>query len=198
MGSSRRLSCRQHTAARQAAGHAARLGPHGLCAMSEKGRNRRRRAGPAPFYPTSTVLRSQTKEMSRASGSLETPRPGLGPHSLPAPPRSRRTLSQQAAPPDPSTQIGKSRLMGGQDGAWGRLHDGERGLGASRRPLPAPRRDGARKASAPSLQSPPPLGARPGGRSTVAPPAAAACGAPWGAGTCVQAAHPDKHPLHLK
>lgn len=43
MGSSRRLSCRQHATAKQAAGHAARLGPHGLSATSEgeKGRNKK-------------------------------------------------------------------------------------------------------------------------------------------------------------
>lgn len=56
MGSSQRRSCRQHTAARQAAGHAALPEPRGLPATSEgaKGSHGRPRKAPCPFYPMGT------------------------------------------------------------------------------------------------------------------------------------------------
>lgn len=154
MGSSRRLSSRQHAAARQAAGHAALLEPHGLSATSEgeKGRNRRRRGGPAPFYPTGTPLGSQTKASSGDSRSSEPPCPGERPHGSPAPPwspRRRGTRSCRPAPPDPSLRWRAGRMG---PGAW--CTAGNRGGVPRPGPLPAPRRDGARTAVAAPARCP--------------------------------------------
>lgn len=67
MGSSRRLSGRQHAAARQAAGHAARLEPHGLSATSggRRGGKEAEREDRLPFTPPGP---SSDPKQRRAAG----------------------------------------------------------------------------------------------------------------------------------
>lgn len=197
MGSTRRRSCRQHTAARQAAGHAALPEPRGLPATSEgaKGSHGRPREAPCPFYPIGT--HSDPKQ-SRAAGIQAYP-------SRRAMERVRTARPLRRGGRSPGSQH-RTREHPGRRGAgwaWGVRHGGGRGAGQRRGavtgPAPAPRGDRARERVL-LRRCRPRLDARPSGRSTAAPPAAAvaACGAPSGAGTCVQAAHPGKHPSHLK
>lgn len=197
MGSSRRRSCRQHTAARQAAGHAALPEPCGLPATSEgaKGSSGRPREAPCPCHPIGT--HSDPKQ-SRAAGIQAYPS-----HRVLERGRTARPLRRGGR--SPGSQHRTQENPGRRGVRMGLGREARRGTevrdkgAALRRGQPRfPAGTGSERALLQRCR--PRLGARPSGRSTAAPPAAAvaACGAPSGAGTCVQAAHPGKHPSHLK
>lgn len=189
MGSPRRRSCRQHTAARQAAGT-----PHCRSRAGSLPPARGRRGATedqdhrVPFTPSGP---SQIPNKAGQPGfRLIQATARLGP--------SAAGYALRAA----STAHGKTPAHGGQDGPGREARRGaevrDRG-GAMQRGQPRLPVGTGHERLLPQRRRPR-LGARPSGRSTAAPPAAAvaACGAPSGAGTCVQAAHPGKHPSHLK
>lgn len=144
MGSSRRLSGRQHAAAGQAAGHAARLEPRGLSATSggRRGGKEAEREDRLPFTPPGP--RSDPKQR-RAAGIQVLPSPrvlerGRTSHRS-APVAADAGDALLAASTARPLSAGGRLPAGGRGGGTGpgaRCTAGARGGGASTGPRPAP------------------------------------------------------------